>query len=548
MRHLRSVGTALAVAVGLACAQWTPVAAQSTSVGQPITVSASVSGPAGSGVTAIRVSFLCKDLATALSLTTRTIDVPIGGTDLAYFEVVNANPTAVPSVPGSSCQITASLRGASGIGTGLVSILVGGVDRTGTQSIDSTGAAMAVSTIVNGNLTSTFVPITASTSVAVLVTYPVFVLRKAVVGTEAIAGAEYAMSVECFATMTIPFVETVGNAAGYRPGDLVVADRGSVVLTVAGSPVRVFDARATGIVAPDIVGTAAALVGLFPPSGGRSNGDLVTQAIYDALHLPARPLSTEFTLRRNGTRAISAADVPGLIGGSSCRFSETDGIGASLISSSAGGSFVPRGASTVFVSNLVPIGSTVTITNTFLGRLRVGVAVAGDPGSRIATFGVRVRCELAGIDDSFLLKAGQSKVYENITAGTVCIVAETKSDGASVTVNDNSGPAVSDGTVVIPVQGAGCGPGSPAITGAGSAVSPPADSCFASVMLTNTYGPSAAVSTPPAPPAGPIESTSLSNAPPLPPHPPVPAAATVESPPVTPAPATAVTATPAFTG
>ena len=548
MRHLRSVGTALAVAVGLACAQWTPVAAQSTSVGQPITVSASVSGPAGSGVTAIRVSFLCKDLATALSLTTRTIDVPIGGTDLAYVEVVNANPTAVPSVPGSSCQITASLRGASGIGTGLVSILVGGVDRTGTQSIDSTGAAMAVSTIVNGNVTSTFVPITASTSVAVLVTYPVFVLRKAVVGTEAIAGAEYAMSVECFATMTIPFVETVGNAAGYRPGDLVVADRGSVVLTVAGSPVRVFDARATGIVAPDIVGTAAALVGLFPPSGGRSNADLVTQAIYDALHLPARPLSTEFTLRRNGSRAISAADVPGLIGGSSCRFSETDGIGASLISSSAGGSFVPRGASTVFVSNLVPIGSTVTITNTFLGRLRVGVAVAGDPGSRIATFGVRVRCELAGIDDSFLLKAGQSKVYENITAGTVCIVAETKSDGASVTVNDNSGPAVSDGTVVIPVQGAGCGPGSPAIAGAGSAVSPPADSCFASVMLTNTYGPSAAVSTPPAPPAGPIESTSLSNAAPLPPHPPVPAAATVESPPVTPAPATAVTATPAFTG
>ena len=548
MRHLRSVGTALAAAVGLACAQWTPVAAQSTSAGQPITVSASVSGPAGSGVTAIRVSFLCKDLATALSLTTRTIDVPIGGTDLAHFEVVNANPTAVPSVPGSSCQITASLRGAFGIGTGLVSILVGGVDRTGTLSIDSTGAAMAVSTIVNGNVTSTFVPITASTSVAVLVTYPVFVLRKAVVGTEAIAGAEYAMSVECFATTTIPFVETIGNTAGYRPGDLVVTDRGSVVLPLAGSPVRVFDARATGIVAPDVVGTAAALAGLFPPSGGRSSADLVTQAIYNALHLPARPLSAEFTLRRNGTRAISSTDVPGLVGGSSCRFSETDGIGASLVSSSAGGSFVPRGASTVFVSNLVPIGSTVTITNTFLGRLRVSVAVAGDPGSRIASFGVQVRCELAGIDDSFLLKAGQSKLYENITAGTVCVVAETKSDGASVTVNDNSGPAVNDGAVVIPVQGTGCGAGSPAITGAGSAVSPPADSCFASVMLTNTYGPSAAVPSPPAPPAGPIESTSLSNAPPLPPNPPVPAATTLESPTVTPAPATAVTATPAFTG
>ena len=548
MRPLRSARATLAVAVALACAQWTPVAAQSTSAGQPLTVSASVSGPAGSGVTAIRVSFLCKDLATALSVTTRTIDVPIGGTDVAYLEVVNANPTAVPPVPGSSCQITASLRGTFGISSGLVSILVGGADRTGTQSIDSTGAATAVSTIVNGTVTSTFVPITASTSVAVLVAYPVFVLRKAVVGTEAIAGAEYAMSVECFATTTLPFVETVANGAGYRPGDLVVADRGSVVLSLAGAPVRVFDARATGIVAPDIVGTAAVLVGLFPPSGGSSSADLVTQAIYDALYLRARPLSAAFTLRRNGSRAISAADVPGLVGGSSCRFSETDGIGASLVTSSAGGSFVPRGASTVFVSNLVPIGSTVTITNTFLGRLRVSVAVAGDPGSRIATFGVQVRCELAGIDDSFLLKAGQSKVYENITAGTVCVVAETKSDGASVTVNDNSGPAVSDGAVVIPVQGTGCGPGSPAIASAGSATSPPADSCFATVMLTNTYGPSVAVPTPPASPAGPIESTSLSNAPPLPPHPPVPAAATVESPAVTPAPATAVTATPAFTG
>ena len=546
MRPLRNVRATLAVAVALTCAQWAPVAAQSASAGQPIAVSASVSGPAGSGVTAIRVSFLCKDLATVLSLTTRTIDVPIGGTELANFEVVNANPTAVPAVPGSSCQITASLRGSSGVGTGLVSILVGGVDRTGTQSIDSTGAATAVSTIVNGNVASTFVPITAPTSVAVLVTYPVFVLRKAVVGTEAIAGAEYAMSVECFATMTVPFVETVGNTAGYGPGDLVVADRGSVVLTLAGSPVRVFDARATGVVPPDIVGTAAVLVGLFPPSGGRSSADQVTQAIYNALYLPARPLSAAFTLRRNGTRAISAADVPGLVGGSSCRFSETDGIGASLVSSSAGGSFVPRGASTVFVSNLVPIGSTVTITNTFLGRLRVSVAVAGDPGSRIATFGVRVRCELAGIDDSFLLKGGQSKVYENITAGTVCVVAETKSDGASVTVNDNSGPAVSDGTVVIPVQGTGCGPGSPAVTGVGTATLPPADACFAAVLLTNTYGPSAAVPTPPSL-AGLIESTSVSVAP-LPPRLSNPAVATGGSPAVTPAPATPVTATPAFTG
>ena len=486
----RQVGLgAIGVLLGLALTAMSrgPAVAQSTSAGVPIAVTASSAGVSPAGVSGIRVSFLCRDLATAVAETVRSIDVPLGGSGSVPLEAVSPSPTSTPPVTGTSCQITAALRGTSGTSSGLVSISVDGIDRTGAQGIDSNGASTAVSSVLNGATSSPYVRVGPSTVIAVIVRYPLFVVRKAVVGTEAVPGAEYPIAIECFSVPVLPYLALTTLAGGYRPGDLVVPDRGWVTLQIAGVARRVWDATASGVTAPDVLGTASGLSAVFPPSAAQSSTERVGQAIYTALSLPVRAGSGTFTLRRGTSRAISTNDVPDLTPLSSCRFVELDDLGASSIVSSVGGEFVPRGASTAFATNLAPYGSTVTITNIFTGTLAVRVAASGDDGQHIRTFRVRVVCEALGIDDTFLLKSGQSMIYDRLVAGTTCAVTEPRTDGAALQIVDTTGPVASDGVVVIPAARGGCGPGS-AVLASGPSGNVPGDVCLATVLLSNRFG------------------------------------------------------------
>ena len=368
-----------------------------------------------------------------------------------------------------------------------MSISVDGVDRTGAQGIDSNGASNAISSMLNGAASSPYVPVGPSTVIAIIVRYPLFIVRKAVVGTEALPGAEYPIALECFSVPVLPYLASTTLAGGYRPGDLVVSDRGWVTLQVAGVATRVWDATASGVSAPDVLGTASGLAAVFPATANQSSTDRVGQAIYTALSLPVRAGSGTFTLRKGTSRAISTNDVPDLTSLSSCRFVELDDMGASSIASSVGGEFVPRGASTAFATNLAPYGSTVTITNMFTGTLAVRVTASGDDGQHIRTFRVRVVCEVLGIDDTFLLKSGQSKIYDRLVAGTTCAVTEPRTDGAALQIVDTTGPVAHDGVVVIPAARGGCGPGS-AVLASGPLANVPGDVCLATVMLSNRFG------------------------------------------------------------
>ena len=124
-----------------------------------------------------------------------------------------------------------------------------------------------------------------------------------------------------------------------------------------------------------------------------------------------------------------------------------------------------------------PNGTTVTVTNRFVGDLMVSKVVAGSPSSNIAIYELQLSCNDGAVKDSFLLKHGQTWLRTGLLLGWSCVVAETRSDGAEVSFADNSGANATDGKVTIKATPSGC-------TDSNLSNFP---DCRANIVVTNSY-------------------------------------------------------------
>jgi Domain of unknown function (DUF5979) len=220
---------------------------------------------------------------------------------------------------------------------------------------------------------------------------------------------------------------------------------------------------------------------------------------------------TTFSLKSGASKTVTTADIPGLSSGASCYVVETDSAGGSTAYSStnadgtkspgialpnqgltdnpltAAGLCISKsaagGCTSVYGFSSAPAkadGQTVTVTNSFVGDLLVSKVVTGEPKSNIAIYELNVLCkrnEVTTSDTTFLLKDRQSKLFENLFSGTVCVVTERRSDGAVATFSDNSGDNAADGKVVIKGTTVTCS--DPRF--------PNYADCRANVVVTNSY-------------------------------------------------------------
>jgi hypothetical protein len=222
-----------------------------------------------------------------------------------------------------------------------------------------------------------------------------------------------------------------------------------------------------------------------------------------------------FTLKAGASKTFSSADIPELVAGSTCHVTEINNGGAANVSIAAndpskdpaavasislpagplsatqfnpfysaninlGTTATPIILNPTFASGgFSPGGSTVTVTNGFVGDLIVSKVVVGDPKSNIAVYEVSVSCNNNGPRETFLLKDRQSKIFTGIASGTSCLVSESRSDGATASYSDNSGDNATDGRVTIKGTASGC---------IDSRLSAYPD-CRANVIITNSYVP-----------------------------------------------------------
>ncbi len=227
--------------------------------------------------------------------------------------------------------------------------------------------------------------------------------------------------------------------------------------------------------------------------------------------------SSTFKLRTGATKTFSAVDIPELVVGSSCRLTEVEGNGASVVTidtqPSELGSAVLRAVSlpdgttpgtNPFVdANFVPPiqprfasagfnpnGAVITVTNRFVGDLLVSKAVVGPPRSNIAIYELQLSCNEGSVKESFLLKSGQTWSRTDLLAGWVCAISETRSDGAVVSFADNSGSDATDARVIIRATPYSC-------TDSRFTSFP---DCRANIQVTNSYPESAESQAPSAAP------------------------------------------------
>ncbi len=253
----------------------------------------------------------------------------------------------------------------------------------------------------------------------------------------------------------------------------------------------------------------AATVGTESVPGGEYKMALVCTyndgIIYAALTFP---------LRSGASKVFSTLEIPELVVGSSCRVTEIEGNGASVITidtqpvepgtallpavalpdgSAAGtnpfvdAAFVPPIRPRFASAGFNPNGSVVTVTNRFVGDLMVSKVVTGQPRSNVAIYELQLSCNEGGVKDSFLLKHGQTWLRTGLQVGWSCAVAELRSDGAVVSYSDNSGENATDGRIVIKGTPSGC-------VNANLTLFP---DCRANVIVTNDYPDATATSVAP---------------------------------------------------
>jgi Domain of unknown function (DUF5979) len=229
---------------------------------------------------------------------------------------------------------------------------------------------------------------------------------------------------------------------------------------------------------------------------------------------------TTFKLKGGASKTISQTEIPGLISGAICHVAEINNGGAASTSFSTTKSdgtespgialgTDPASFNPFTGANLCPVrfadgvcrtgfgyasagavadGSTITVTNGFVGDLIISKVVSGDPKSNIGLYEVKLSCTNSanrGPNETFLMKDRQTKVFTGILTGSVCTVTESRSDGAISTLSDNSGESVIDGKVVIKATTSGC-------VDPRFSVYP---DCRANVIITNTYAATAATAT-----------------------------------------------------
>ena len=385
-------------------------------------------------------------------------------------------------------------------------------------------------------------------------------VRKVVIGEEPTPGFAYPMTIACSTTRSA-FVQAITTDPAVPVGSLIVNGAGTWIV-VGG--VRYFDVRTTsGLSGGDLIGNAANVT---------ANLTAINLALPSALvTLPLPPVSAfnggkgfdgSFTLTGTGFttgRSFGMAEFPDLRPTSVCEVRETDNLGgatsyASSTTNDDGsvGRPVPGVQTTAgFRSALTPQGQSITVTDSFAGALAISVAVTGNPGSALTNFQISVICD-GGPNDTFVLRGGQTKVYENLNGGTNCAVTENRADGALVTYTDNSG-IPSDGRITIRGPGSCRAIGSiPAVVRAEPSAVAPFDACTTQVIITNTYNTPAASPAPVAavPIAVPVAASSsvVAPAPSVVPTAGATSETATDSPAVSARPATAVDATPDFTG
>jgi hypothetical protein len=206
-----------------------------------------------------------------------------------------------------------------------------------------------------------------------------------------------------------------------------------------------------------------------------------------------------FTLKKGAVKVFGIPEFPSLAVADVCSVREIDSMGATgtYSSTQAAGADGVRPppldgvlSDGVYRSAATPAtGQIITVTNAFTGELVVSKAVTGDPKSNIGIYELSIACDKNGPTERFLLKDRQTKLFPRIYAGTVCVILETRSDGATATYTDNSG-VPNDGSVTIVLTPTSCR----------DAKLSAAPDCRANVIVTNTYAAAAASTSQPAAP------------------------------------------------
>lgn len=326
-------------------------------------------------------------------------------------------------------NVTSGFPATGGTGTQVYSLTatsacIAGVAQTGTGggnaavSISIGGTVRASGSLGTGfTMTETQrTAVAAATTIDVTITYPSFTVKKVVVGEEPVAGYDYPMAAVCY----------------YNNGIIY----GKATFTLKSGASKTFG---TADMAELTAGSTCHVTELG--SNGAANVSIIAQ-----------PVET-------GALAIQPIN---LTSGSNPFFNAT--FSPSINPLFASGGFNPN-------------GTTVTVTNGYVGDLIVSKVVVGDPKSNIAVYEINVSCNNNGPRESFLLKDRQSWIKTGIATGTSCLVSETRSDGATASYSDNSGDNATDGRVTIKGTASGC---------IDTRLSSFPD-CRANVIVTNSY-------------------------------------------------------------
>jgi hypothetical protein len=107
-----------------------------------------------------------------------------------------------------------------------------------------------------------------------------------------------------------------------------------------------------------------------------------------------------------------------------------------------------------FRSALAPAdGRLVAVTYSFVGDLQVSAKVAGAPAGSTSSSTITVRCSNSGFVSSSRISNGQTRLFTNIPAGSICKVATDQTNGVSF--QDNSDDP-RDGIVLVNATPARC--------------------------------------------------------------------------------------------
>jgi hypothetical protein len=107
-----------------------------------------------------------------------------------------------------------------------------------------------------------------------------------------------------------------------------------------------------------------------------------------------------------------------------------------------------------FRSALAPAdGRLVAVTYSFVGDLQVSAKIAGAPAGSPASSTITVRCANTGFVSSSRIANGQTRLFTNIPAGSVCKVTTDQTNGVSF--QDNSDDP-RDGVVTVNATPARC--------------------------------------------------------------------------------------------